>query len=176
VDGAAGIISLHPDFIGMRFNTALALAGGSLRFGGFGTTLSWSEGLRSDVGGRGTLAFGYGGFLGGRWFGSVALSGTWSDADQMAWEFGVSPDQAAARSALLAAGDPRLRAGEDRVYAPRAGWRDGALTGLLTFVQDRHWRWFCLARVEAFGAEVKASPLVRQATQGTLGFGFSYAF
>jgi outer membrane protein len=166
------------ELAGMGDRDGSLFAGTAFRFkaGLFGMSLSWAQGLKSEVGGRGTISMGVHGHLGGRWLGSLAASGTWSDAKQMAWEFGVNAAQADARAQLLAAGDPRLKAGEARVYAPEAGWRDAALTGMLTYLQDRHWHWFGIAKLEKLGTQATDSPLVRKSTQGTLGLGFSYAF
>ncbi|HJV23417.1 MAG TPA: MipA/OmpV family protein [Holophagaceae bacterium] len=166
------------ELAGMGDRQAGLWAGTALRgrWGGFGTSLSWAAALQDSAGQRATLSVGYGGRLAPRWLGSVAISATWANADAMATEFGVSPEQAAARSALILAGDPRLRPGEDRAYAPQGGLRDTALTAMLTYLPVRSWRWFTLGRVEALGSEVKASPLVRRGTDARLGVGFSYAF
>ncbi|HJV89786.1 MAG TPA: MipA/OmpV family protein [Holophagaceae bacterium] len=166
------------ELAGMGDRKASLWAGTALRgrWGGFGTSLTWAAALQDGAGQRCTLSLGYGGMLAPRWLGSLAVSGTWADAEAMDSEFGVNSGQAAARTALLAAGDPRLRAGEDRAYAPEGGLRDTALTGVLTYLPTRAWRWFALARVEALGPEVKASPLVRRATDARVGLGFSYAF
>lgn len=166
------------EWAGMGDRSGSGFAGTALhvKAGIFGAGLTWAKAIGSQAGSRGTISMGFGGPLGGRWLGRVTFSGTWSDAEHMAWEFGVTDQQAAARSQLITAGDPRLHAGEDRAYAPTAGWRDSAITGSLTFLQDAHWRWFGVVRWEALGSQAKASPLVRQPNQGLLGIGFSYAF
>lgn len=88
----------------------------------------------------------------------------------------MTPDQAAARAALLASGDPRLRSGEDRAFAPGGGLESVALTGTLAFVADAHWRWFGLAQIAQLQGDAKDSPLVRNPTYGVLGAGFTYKF
>ena len=143
------------------------------RAGSFGASLSWAAGLGQGAGTRATLSVGVGGRLQPRWHGSMALSSSWADARQMAFEFGVDPEQAATRAGLISAGDPRLRAGEDRPFQPRAGLRDSAATFTLSYAADLRWRIFGLARIERLGDQPAASPLVRKPSQGLLGAGFS---
>lgn len=163
------------ELAGMGDRDASLWAGTALRAraGSFGASLSWAAGLGQDAGTRATLSVGVGGRLQPRWHGSMAFSATWADARQMAFEFGVDPGQAAARSRLISAGDPRLRAGEDGPFEPRAGLRDSAATFLLSYAPDQRWRIFGLARFERLGDQPSASPLVRKSSQGLLGAGFS---
>lgn len=153
-------------------------AGTGLKFhaGGFHAGLQAAAGLRDDAGVKGNLSFGYAAWLGGRWFGDVSAGATVADAEGTAFDFGVSADQAAARAALIASGDPRLRPGEQRAFAPGGGLERVALTGTLAFVQDAHWRWFGLAQIARLQGDAKDSPLVRNPTYGTLGVGFAYRF
>lgn len=163
---------------GMGDRRASLFAGTGLRFhaGGFHAEVKAAEGLRDEAGGRASLTMGYGAALGGRWFGDLSLGAEAADAKGVAFDYGVTPDQAAARAALIAAGDPRLRPGEDRVYAPGGGLERVALTGLLAFAADAHWRWFGLAQVAQLQGDAKDSPLVRNPTYGTVGVGFTYRF
>ena len=163
---------------GMGDRRASLWAGTGLKFhaGGFHASLAGAAGLRDEAGLKGALSFGYAGLLGGRWVGDLSARATAVDAKGMAYDFGVTPDQAAARTALLASGDPRLRAGEDRAFSPKGGIESVAVTGLLAFVVDLHWRWFGLAQVARLQGDAKDSPLVRNPTYGTLGVGFAYRF
>lgn len=165
------------ELAGMGDREASLWAGTALRAraGIFGASLSWAAGLGSGAGTRSTLSVGLGGRLEARWFGSLALSASWADARQMAYEFGVNASQAAERARLRAAGDPRLRPGEAVPYEPQAGLRDRAATALLAYAPAPRWRVFALLRVETLGDAAATSPLVRKPTGTTFGIGFSCA-
>ncbi|HTL97857.1 MAG TPA: MipA/OmpV family protein [Holophagaceae bacterium] len=163
---------------GMGDRGASLWAGTGLKFhaGGFHGGFAAAAGLKDEAGLKGTLSFGYGALLGGRWVGDLSVHATAVDAKGMAYDYGVTPDQAAARAALLASGDPRLRAGEDRAFDPKGGIESVALAGALAFVADLHWRWFGVAQIARLQGDAKDSPLVRNPTYGTLGVGFAYRF
>lgn len=163
---------------GMGDRGASLWAGTGLKFhaGGFHSELSVAAGLKDEAGMKSTFAIGYGAHLGGRWLGDLSLHATAADAKNTAYDFGVTPDEAAARSALLAAGDPRLRAGEDRAFDPKGGLESATLGGSLIYAADIHWRWFGLAQIVQLQGDAKDSPLVRNPTYGVLGAGFTYKF
>lgn len=163
---------------GMGDRGASLWAGTGLKFhaGGFHAGLQAATGLKDEAGVKGSLSLGYGAWLGGRWFGDLSARATAANAEGAAYDFGVTPDQAAARAALLASGDPRLRPGEARTFAPGGGLESLALTGTLAFMADAHWRWFGLAQIAQVQGDAKDSPLVRTPTYGTLGVGFAYRF
>ena len=153
-------------------------AGTGLKFhaGGFHAGLTAAEGLKDEAGGRASLSFGYSAWMGGRWLGDFSVKATAADAKGMAYDYGVTADQAAARAALIASGDPRLRPGEDRAFDPRGGLESAALAGSLAYAADAHWTWFGLAQIAQLQGDAKDSPLVRNPTYGTLGVGFVYRF
>lgn len=163
---------------GMGDRGASLWAGTGLKFhaGGFHMELKTAVGLKDEAGVKGSLTLGYGARLGGRWLGDLSLHATAADAKNTAFDFGVTLQEAAARSALLASGDPRLRAGEDRAFDPRGGLESAALSGSLIFVADAHWRWFGVAQAVQLQGDAKDSPLVRNPTYGVLGVGFAYKF
>jgi outer membrane scaffolding protein for murein synthesis (MipA/OmpV family) len=147
-----------------------------LRAGAFHARVSVVDGLRDEAGIRATAALGLAGRLGGRWSGGITASATLVDAKAMAYDFGVNPDQAQARTALLVAGDPRLRVGEDRMYNPKGGLQEVALTSHLGYAVDEHWRWFALVRAARLQGDAQSSPLTRSKDSGTFGLGFTYRF
>ncbi len=153
-------------------------AGTGLRFhaGAFHAGLRVASGLNDQAGVAGAFSIGYAAHMAPRWLGHASLSADWSDTRNMAFWFGITPEQAAARSGLLAAGDSRLRVGEDRAFAPKAGVREVALAAGLTFLSDAHWRWFGIARLQMLQGEARLSPLVRRDSDANLGIGFAYRF
>jgi hypothetical protein len=61
----------------------------------------------------------------GRWFSGADVGLTFADTDQMAFEFGVDGGQAARRTALILAGDPRLADGRGREEPTGTAARSG---------------------------------------------------
>ena len=163
---------------GMGDRGASLWAGTGLKFhtGGFHAELRGAAGLRDGAGIKGTLSIGYGTRLGGRWLGDLSVHANAADARNMAYDFGVTTSQAAARSVLISAGDPRLRSGEDRAFDPRGGLESVALGGSLICLVDAHWRWFGVAQAVQLQGDARHSPLVRNPTYGVLGAGFVYRF
>ena len=163
---------------GMGDRDPSVFAGMGLMFhsGGFQSRLLLVEGANDQAGREGTFSIGYTARLMGNWVGHATLSTAWSDSQNMAFWFGVTPEQAAQRAALLVAGDARLQVGEDRAYAPKAGLREVALNLGLTYRVDDHWRWFGMAHLQQLQGEARQSPLVRRDTDASLGVGFAYQF
>jgi len=166
------------ELAGMGNRGAGVFAGTALKLqaGHWHGSLGLAAGLGAAAGLRGTLALGLGGPLGGRWLGSLTASAGAAEAKAMAYDFGVDSAQAQARTALLAAGDPRLRPGEDRPWAPGGGLQELALAGHLGYRVDAHWSGFGLVKAARLQGDAKASPLTRQPTGLTAGMGFSYQF
>lgn len=166
------------ELAGMGDRSASLFGGTALRYqsGILHGGLSLAVGLREGAGVRGTLSLGVGGPLGGRWSGGVTGYATVVNAEANSYDFGIDPDQAAARAALIASGDPRLRPGEARVWAPGGGLQDLALGTHLDYRVDAHWRWFALAREAWLQGDAKDSPLVRKPDEFTCGLGFAYRF
>jgi outer membrane scaffolding protein for murein synthesis (MipA/OmpV family) len=151
--------------------TALRLKAGPLH-GSF----SLAAGLKDEAGLRSALSLGLGGRLAGRWSGGITAAATARDAKGMAFDFGITPGQAATRSALVAAGDPRLKPGEDRAWSPKGGLQEMALSAHLGYSVDAHWQCFGILRAAQLLGDAKASPLTRQADSLTVGVGTSYRF
>lgn len=112
--------------------------------------------------------------LGHRWILETRVSVNVYDHTSMAYEFGVDEGQASRRAALLASGDPRLRAGEDRVFKPAGGFAMLQASSAIGYALDDHWRLgLTLLRQELEG-EARRSPLARRpGGWGTI-LGFSY--
>lgn len=100
----------------------------------------------------------------------------WGDAKNLTYDFGVTPEQAATRQALLNAGNTDLRPEDGKPYDLKAGLRQAQLRvaylykvtpklGLIAFVAE-----------DAFLKDVRNSPLVRSTSNTTLGLGFRYQF
>ena len=99
-----------------------------------------------------------------------------SDARNLTYDFGITPEQAAARAQLVAEGDPRLTPAEIGPYLPGGGLRsvDGTLSGGRTLFSGR-------ARVFAYGqlgvllGPTVDSPLVKTRRTYLVGAGVSVA-
>jgi len=112
--------------------------------------------------------------LGRRMIAGVMTGATFSNHDNMAFEFGVSPAQAARRQMLIATGDPRLSANEGGVYAPKGGFKQAQVSTSLGFLITNRTTAMAFATGTHLGSEAAASPLVRQrnSIMGGLGLAF----
>ncbi len=158
--------------MGDRGFGARAGVGVGLRERGFQASFAVSAGLSGNSGLRAALTVGREVRLGPQWAAGVNLGLQFSDGAHARYEYGITPEQAARRAALLDAGDPRLRPGDAQVFAPGAGLRE-LRTGvnLLRFL-PQGWT----ASLLGFAAQVQGdsadSPLVRRRTN--LGGGLTF--
>jgi len=167
-DGLAGM--------GDRDLTFWAGLGGGYRWGAATFRASFQRALNADGGTRGALSLGYGWRLGARGFLGASLSATFADAEHMAYDFGITPEQAARRAVLLTSGDPRLRPGDARPYAPGGGLRDTSLGLSGGWSLGPRTRFFAFTSLTRLAETPAQSPLVRAQTTGSLGVGTLYTF
>ena len=146
------------------------------RYQGFHAGFTYSHGLRDDTGDRGTLTVGQSIPLASRWSLGLGLHATWADARAMNHDFGITPDQAANRAALVAAGDTRITAAEVGPFTPPAGMRDaGGMIGL-NYRPEPRWVWTLGLNGGALQGDLRKSPLVGRADYFGVGAGFAYRF
>ncbi|MBI4913706.1 MAG: MipA/OmpV family protein [Acidobacteria bacterium] len=146
------------------------------RGGPFHASASVAAGLVSGAGAKATVLGGFGGRIAERMTAGLSLSAVWANAQNMAWDFGVSPEQAARRAKLMASGDPRLRPGEERAFAPGPGLKETALTAQAALHLDRRWQLFWVLRATALQGDARQGPLVRRDRWASGGMGFTARF
>jgi outer membrane scaffolding protein for murein synthesis (MipA/OmpV family) len=146
------------------------------RHEGFRAGLALSHGLRDDAGDRATLTVGQTLPLVPRWYLNLGLHGTWEDAKAMAYDFGVTPGQAQARAALVAAGTATFPAADVGPFAPPAGVRDlGALVSL-SYRPAPRWVWTAGVNGGVLQGSARTSPIVGKNGYLGVGVGFGYRF
>ena len=156
---------------GVFAGTGVAWRSGSARVG-----LTLTRGLRDDGGHRATLTLGRGWRLAPRWGLSLGAHATWADAEAMAYDFGVTPEQAAARAALAAAGNPALTPDRIGPYAPGGGAHDlGGRLGLAWSPRPR-WTWSAGLYGGVLQGNARTGPLVERSDYLAAGAGFTYRF
>ncbi|HLO66157.1 MAG TPA: MipA/OmpV family protein [Holophaga sp.] len=158
---------------GMGDQRAIGWAGTSLtaRFGALKAGAVLYHGLASDGGTLGRLDLSRSLFLNRRWMVGAGLAATFADTKAMVREFGVSPEQAALRQALVDAGDTRLRAGEARAFAPKGGLRDITLKANAVHFLDARWSLIGMASLTHLMEDAAGGPLVRSRTTFSAGLG-----
>ena len=111
----------------------------------------------------------------GPWFGAVATKIYLSDASNLRYDFGVTPEQALTRAQLIASGDPRLTPTEIGPYQPGAGFRsaDATLSGGYAFAGRA--RLFAYGQLGALLGPTVESPLVKTRRLYLVGAGVSVA-
>lgn len=112
--------------------------------------------------------------LGHRWLLEARLMASAFDHPQMKYEFGVDPDQAARRRALIDAGDPRLRPGDGRAFDPPGGWALVQSSLAVGYAVDAHWRLGLTVLHQDVQGVARRSPLVLQPGGWGSVIGFSY--
>ena len=96
------------------------------------------------------------------------------DAQEMRWEFGVTPEQAARRQALVDGGDTRISASEVGPYAPRGGVATTIFGASLGYALNEHWRLGLTINRQSVHGHAQQSPLVRRYGNVVGAFGLSY--
>ena len=143
---------------------------------GFHAGITVSHGLRDDAGDRATLTLGQAIPLASRWHLNVGVHGTWEDAKAMAYDFGITPNQAQTRAALVASGTATFPAADAGPFAPSAGVRDvGALISL-NFRPKPEWMWSVGMNVGVLQGDIRNSPLVGKNDYVGMWSGFAYRF
>ena len=131
-------------------------------------------GLGKDEGVTGTVNADAKKRLGSRWITDISSSATFSNKQNMAFDFGVSPIQAARRQALIAAGDSRLSVDAGGTYAPKAGLKQATASASLGFLVSRRTTALGFVTGTRLGRQPAESPLTRQ-RNGVMG-GVGLAF
>ncbi len=160
--------------MGDRPATAYASAGLAWRTGPLELIAGFRKGFRSEAGGGGVVRATLTLPLGRRWLLEARVAGSAYDRAEMAHEYGIDADQADRRHLLILDGDPRLRLGEDRAFAPGGGWALLQSSLAVGFAITDHWRLGVTFLQQEVQGEARRSPLVvRPRSQGTV-IGFSY--
>lgn len=161
---------------GMGDQRGIAWAGTALtaRFGTLKTGVVLYHGLASDAGTLGRLEVSTSIPLARRWMAGAGLTATFADTKAMVREFGVSPEEAAIRQALLAAGDTRLRAGEARAFAPGGSLRDLTFKINGVHMLDARWSLIGMASLTHLVGDAGDGPLVRKRNTFSAGLGVGY--
>jgi outer membrane scaffolding protein for murein synthesis (MipA/OmpV family) len=104
----------------------------------------------------------------------AGIGATIADARQMRRDFGVTPEEALRRQALIASGDDRLKPGDAIAYRPGGGLHhvDAALS--LTYLLTRRWSVMGVGGADRLGDMASESPLVRRRSQVSGGFGLGF--
>jgi outer membrane scaffolding protein for murein synthesis (MipA/OmpV family) len=110
----------------------------------------------------------------GRWLSGVGTGLTLADSNQMQYEFGIDPAQAARRSSLLLGGDTRLRAADVGPYSARGGIRNAGINGTLAYVISLRLAVVGVVSVSSLLGDAANSPVVLQPFHVTTAVGLQY--
>jgi outer membrane scaffolding protein for murein synthesis (MipA/OmpV family) len=160
--------------MGDRPATLFASAGIAWRRGPLELSLGLREGFRAEVGGGTVARATFTVPLGRRWLLEARVAGSAYDRRQVAYEYGISPEQAARRRALIQAGDPRLDPNQVGSFTPQAGWALLQSSLAVGFALSDHWRLGLTVLQQEVQGDARHSPLVqRPRSQGAV-FGISH--
>lgn len=144
--------------------------------GGWRTGLSVGRALNGPKGLRARVDAAYERRFAEVWFAGAGLNAVAGDADDLSDDFGIDAAQAERRAALLAAGDPRLRPGDARVFEPSRGLREIGAGLQVGRSFGPHWRGVALAGLSRIAGDAADSPLVRERTNLAAGVFVSREF
>ncbi len=170
-DRADALVGLGDRGLGGFVGTTLALRRGPLQL-----ALSGAKGVEQRMGAMATA--GLSGWLPAPagWFAQVGGLAVFADDDYMMWDFGVTPEQADRRGALLAAGTPGLGDRDSVSFTPGGGlreWRATLVGGRALSSRITLSTTAALVRLEGDAAR---SPLTRRRTSWEAGAGLSWRF
>ncbi len=162
---------------GTESQDLLFAVGGALTYtaGPVALTVGAHQGINDGGGARGFSSVALAGMT-GRFIITATLTATAADARQMRREFGVSNTEAARRDALIAAGDPRLRADEGGAYRPGTGLRSVGPALSLVRLLSPHWGITGFGGLDYLVGDAARSPLVRRRAVVGGGLGIGYRF
>ena len=112
--------------------------------------------------------------LGDRFIAGFSTGATFSNKQNMAFDFGISPVQASRREALIAAGDSRLSIGDGGTYSPKAGLKQMQASTSLGYMLTNRTTALAFVSGTRLGRQAADSPLTRQrnGVMGGLGIAF----
>ena len=131
-------------------------------------------GLGKDEGSTGSVNLSTKHMYGHRWIAGLSTGATFANSSNMAFEFGVSPTQAARRQALINAGDSRLYATDGRAFAPAGGLKEAQVSTSLGYLLTQRTTVIGFASGGRLGNHAADSPLVRQRNSVMGGIGMAF--
>jgi outer membrane scaffolding protein for murein synthesis (MipA/OmpV family) len=117
-----------------------------------------------------------GGMIAPRLVAGIGSTITWADRKNMAFDFGITPEQAERRRELIDAGDGRLRDGDATAFAPHAGFKELRSTAQLGYAIYGAWQVVGAVSEGWLGHGLAESPLARESSAITTALGFVYRF
>jgi len=108
--------------------------------------------------------------------GGIGSTITWADRRNMAFDFGITREQAARRRELIEAGDGRLREGDAVAFTPGAGFKELRTTAQLGYAIYGPWQVVGVLSEGRLAHDVAESPLARKSSATTGALGFVYRF
>lgn len=148
----------------------------SLKLGFLQTTAEVMKGGRNEAGWTGALELGSSVPLGKRVELGATVTGIWGDRDHQAWEFGISPVQAAERARLIGAGNHYLNARDAQAYRPSSGLGQVKTGVSLNWRVTEHWMANASITHLQLVGDAADSPLTRQKSQTASSAAVMYKF
>jgi outer membrane scaffolding protein for murein synthesis (MipA/OmpV family) len=170
-DRARGLTGMD-DRSGSAFGTATLF----LRAGPAVATTTSLIGLDSEAGNMQVLGLQIGGAIAPRLAVGIGSTITWADSRNMAFDFGITREQAARRRELIDAGDGRLREGDATPFMPSAGFKELRHTAQLGYTIYGAWQVVGVVSQGQLAHDVSESPLARKSSAMTSALGFVYRF
>lgn len=165
-DGLAGM--------GRRSGATFAASDASYKLGSVLAGAGVQVGLGGSEGSTASINLSTQKVYGRRWMAGLSTGATFANSENMTYDFGVSPVQAARRQSLIDGGDSRLDADEGIAYAPKEGLKQATLSTSLGYLLTPRTSLMGFAMGTRLGKEAAASPLARQRNGLVAGVGIAF--
>ncbi len=162
--------------MGDRSGSASVASGLHLAKGFLAADANVAVGLDRDEGSQGTLSIGAQKMFAGRWMAGISTGATVADSRNMRFDFGVTPEQAARRQALIEAGDDRLDAGDGSAYSPGGGLKQVSAGASVGYAVSARSRLMLFAQRSRLSNDAARSSIVRERESTTGGLALMYGF
>ena len=162
--------------MGDRSGSAIVASGLRLSKGIVSAGANVAIGLDSDEGSLGTFSLAANHMFAGRWMAGISTGATVADSRNMTFDFGITPDQASRRQALIDAGDARLRSGDGAAYSPRGGLKQMNAGATVGYAVSARSRLVLFAQRARLSNEAAQSSIVRERESTTGGLVLMYGF
>jgi outer membrane scaffolding protein for murein synthesis (MipA/OmpV family) len=165
-DGLAGM--------GRRRGATFAASDVSYKLGFVQAGAGVQIGLGSDKGSTASFNLSTKKVYSQRWIAGLSTGATFANSDNMAYDFGVTPEQAARRQSLIDGGDSRLYADEGGAYTPKQGLKQAQVSTSLGYLITPRTSAMAFAMGSRLGSQAAASPLARQRNGVVAGLGLVF--
>ena len=179
ISGAPQRLERHGDGLagmGRRSSATFAATDVSYTAGSITAGAGVQVGVSGDEGSTASVSLSSKHVYGRRWILGASTGATFANSTNLAYDFGVTPKQAAARQTLIQSGDSRLDWKDAGSYDPGRGLKQAQASLSLGYQLREKVTAMAFANGTRLGREAADSPLARNRNAFIGGIGMAYGF